>query len=132
MKHIKSFTISFFLIHLLMILIGAGCEKEEWEEIDLLPCEWQGEVIEIVTNYSGTIIKYPSTNAWVITGTVTGPPIKEFVFSPCNLPVEYQKENLEIIFDGELIDVQDWLEGNPQADFVGAPLNLTYAKIRIK
>ena len=125
---IKYFTI--FCLSLFIILFNTNCEKEEWLELNLneTECYFEGVVFDTVTNYSGYIHNYPGTGSWVINGTDP----HRFNFFPCNLASEYKTEGKEIIFDGELMHVVDYIEGEPQGDMPGTPIRLTYAKVKIK
>ncbi|MCU4163780.1 hypothetical protein [Carboxylicivirga caseinilyticus] len=113
--------------------LNISCEKEEWKEIDLseTACNFEGTVINSVTNYSGYIHNVEGTAAWVIIGTNPENTIDVF-FLPCNLASDFRTEGLEIIFDGEVMNVVDYLEGELQKDFIGTPFRLTYARVKIR
>lgn len=121
-------------IVLLLLFFGARCQKEEWETIELSEdgCDNSIGVLNSITDYTGTINIHPESigkSYYIFIDTpedMTGA-----AFLPCNLPNEYHQKGLKIIFSGQVLNVQDWMDGN-QSDFLGTPIKLTNAKIKNK
>lgn len=119
---------------LLILFLGASCQKDEWEEV-VLKDNSCSDVIGILgsfSDYSGTV-----RNMFTVTGTntffiiVNDPETTtERRYMPCNLPAQYQEEGLRIIFSGEILNLKDWVDGETQASFIGTPVKLTNAKIK--
>ncbi len=132
----KSKILKLSTVFLLLLLLGASCQKEEWETIALNDSfSFCGEVIGVLgtfTDYTGTIGLHPedSGNKYYI--FINKPEdLAGTAFFPCNLPEEYWQNELKIIFDGEVLNVTDWVDGI-HPDFLGTPIKITTAKIQIK
>ncbi len=127
----KTFKLS--IVVLLLLFVGAGCQKDEWEIIELNDnlCGETIGVIDTFTDYSGIIDIIPdiSSTIYFIVGNEPET-INEVLFIACNLPTKYHQQGLEIIFSGEVLNVKDWVDGETQADYIGTPIKIINAKIK--
>ncbi len=129
----KSKIIRISTVILFLFILGTGCQKEEWEEVTLSN-ETCGNIVGIfssLTDYSGTIKNMSSeTGINVYCIKVTDPKTTdEIEFIACNLPEQYHRDGLKIIFSGEILNLQDWIDGEVEADLIGTPVKLTSAKM---
>lgn len=130
----KSKILKLFPLVLLFLILGASCQKDEWEDI-ILNDNTCGNVVGVMdsfSDYSGIVKNlYPvnKTNIYciVVTGTDAS---NELYYVACNLPDKYLKDGLEIKFSGNFLNVKDWVDGEVQADLIAIPVQLTNAKIK--
>lgn len=128
----KTFMIELSLI--VIVAIGFGCQKEEWETIELNSdvCDGLTSVDYTFTNYSGFVDTLSGNNStFVIRGDEPGF-IEDVIFLPCNLPAKYNQVGLEISFSGDVLKTNDWTPGSPRPDLAGTPVVIAEAKVKVK
>ena len=115
------------------LALGFGCQKEEWEIIELNNnvCKGLTSVDYTFFDYSGVVDTLSDDNsAFIIKGVEPGF-IEDEIFWPCNLPAEYNQAGLEITFSGDVLITNGWTPGTPQPDYTGTPVVIIKAKIKV-
>ncbi len=110
----KSKFLKLFVIILCFVSINTGCEKENWTEVDLsnFNCGANSNTVNTYTDVRGTISTIPDVSESPIFIRLESPDYEksgEYIL-PCNLPQEYEREGLEIIFCGELKETIDYVD----------------------
>ncbi len=113
------------LVILLFLFIGIGCDKNDWSEVELsnFSCDENSKTVDSYIEIRGTISSIPEIHEEPIFIYVESPDVGksgEYIL-PCNLPQEYNKEGLEVIFSGELKEIIDHVETN---DSISSPVVL--------
>lgn len=126
----KTFILEFSLV--VIVAIGFGCQKEEWETIQLNnnACDGLNSVAYTFTDYSGVIDTLSGNNSTFIIKGVEPGFIEDVIFWPCNLPSKYNQAGLEISFSGDVLKTNAWTPGTPQPDYIGTPVVITEAKVK--
>lgn len=101
------------------LMIITSCDAVEWDEPEIKSafCLTERETVEVVKDISGIIVQ--SGDSYLIQSNTKD---HAFVFAPCNLPADYQKSNLEVVFSGKVKEIL------PQEKWAGAPLELIKIK----
>ncbi len=111
----------FLIIISLVFFLIAGCDK--YTDVELSSeCFDQFPTTGYFSGQHGKIqsaTENDQANLIVITNSDGN---SEIIFA-CNLPTEYQKRGLEVIFDAEIKDV-------PEANIFGTPVHLTALKVK--
>lgn len=130
----KPSTLKLSAILIVFLFTGLGCqEDEEWETIELNStiCNGLTRVDYTFTDYTGVIDTLSGNYSTYVIKGVEPEFVEDVIFWPCNLPSEYYQVGLEISFSGDVLKTSDWKPGNPQPDYVGTPVVITDAKVKV-
>ena len=107
------------LLSFAVILLIFACDSVEWDEPEMESafCLTDRKTVEVVKDIPGTIKK--SGDFYLIESSASGQPS---VFAPCNLPVDYQKANLNVVFSGKQKEIF------PNEKWAGFPIELIKIK----
>lgn len=127
----KTFILEFSFI--VIVALGFGCQKEEWETIELnnTICKGLTRVDYTFSNYTGVVDTISGNNSTYVIKGIEPDFVEDVIFWPCNLPAKYNQVGLEISFSGDVLKTNGWTPGNPQFDFVGIPVVIAEAKIKV-
>ncbi len=135
-KKLKLFAFSLLLLPLCMELLGTGCEKDKWIELQLTDnycIDVSNEEIGYIENHTGILISSDmTTQAFAIDADEYGDILQgRRVLFPCNLlHNNLLFEGQKIVFSGELITWKGSDNDSIIGDAFSIPIILTNAKVK--
>jgi len=111
-------------VWLLFVPLLAGCQDDTNETIaeaalSSACIDTQRKTVDVFNNEEAVVVYLEELRIYVLSGGKMSPARQLRYLSPCNLPQDFEQNNLRIVFSGELKETYEW------EDIAAQPIVLT-------